>query len=198
MKFTFSWLLDHLESEASIDEISHTLSMIGLEVESIEDWAKDIASFVVGHVTDVRQHPNADRLQLCIVDVGGGESHEVVCGAPNARAGMKGVFARQGTWIPGTGITLKKSKIRGVVSAGMLCSEAELGLSDEHDGIIELANDTETGSPAAEVLGLSDPVIEIGLTPNRPDCAGVRGIARDLAAAGLGSLKPLNIFYFFG
>ena len=193
MKFTFSWLLDHLESEASIDDISHTLSMIGLEVESIEDRAKDIASFVVGHVTDARQHPNADRLQLCIVDVGGGESHEVVCGAPNARAGMKGVFARQGTWIPGTGITLKKSKIRGVVSAGMLCSEAELGLSDEHDGIIELADDAETGSPAAEVLGLSDPVIEIGLTPNRPDCAGVRGIARDLAAAGLGSLKPLDV-----
>ena len=193
MKFTLSWLRDHLETDASVDDITHTLSMIGLEVEGVEDRAKDLAPFVVGYVTDARQHPNADRLQLCVVDIGGGESFEVVCGAPNARAGMKGVFAGQGTRIPGTGITLKKSKIRGVESNGMLCSEAELGLSDNHDGIIELADDAEIGSPAAEVLGLSDPVIEIGLTPNRPDCAGVRGIARDLAAAGLGSLKPLDV-----
>ena len=193
MKFPLSWLRDHLETEASVGDITHTLSMIGLEVESVEDRAKDLAPFVVGYVTEARQHPNADRLQLCVVDVGGGESFEVVCGAPNARAGMKGVFAGQGTRIPGTGITLKKTKIRGVESNGMLCSEAELGLSDDHAGIIELADDAELGSPAAEALGLSDPVIEIGLTPNRPDCAGVRGIARDLAAAGLGSLKPLDV-----
>ena len=193
MKFPLSWLRDHLETEASVGDITHTLSMIGLEVESVEDRTKDLAPFVVGYVTEARQHPNADRLQLCVVDVGGGESFEVVCGAPNARAGMKGVFAGQGTRIPGTGITLKKTKIRGVESNGMLCSEAELGLSDDHAGIIELADDAELGSPAAEALGLSDPVIEIGLTPNRPDCAGVRGIARDLAAAGLGSLKPLDV-----
>ena len=176
-----------------MDDITHTLSMIGLEVEGVEDRAKDLAPFVVGYVTEARQHPDADRLQLCVVDIGDGESFEVVCGAPNARAGMKGVFAGNGTRIPGTGITLKKSKIRGVESNGMLCSEAELGLSEDHDGIIELADDAEPGSPAAEALGLSDPVIEIGLTPNRPDCAGVRGIARDLAAAGLGSLKPLDL-----
>ncbi len=192
MKFTLSWLRDHLETEAALDDITHTLSMIGLEVEGVEDRAKDLAPFVVGYVTEARQHPNADRLQLCVVDIGGGESHEVVCGAPNARAGMKGVFASEGTWIPGSGTKLKKSKIRGVESNGMLCSEAELGLSDEHAGIIELADDAELGSPAAEALGLSDPVVEIGLTPNRPDCAGVRGIARDLAAAGLGTLKPLD------
>jgi phenylalanyl-tRNA synthetase beta chain len=193
VKFTLSWLRDHLDTEASLDEITHTLSMIGLEVEGIEDRAKGLAPFVVGHVTAARQHPNADRLQLCVVDIGGGQSFEVVCGAPNARAGMTGVFAPEGTWIPGTGIKLKKSKIRGVESNGMLCSEAELGLSDDHDGIIELAGDPELGSSAAVALGLSDPVIEIGLTPNRPDCAGVRGIARDLAAAGLGTLKPLDV-----
>ncbi len=169
MKFTLSWLKQHLETTASPDDIAHTLSMIGLEVEGVEDRARDLAPFVVGYVTEARQHPNADRLRLCVVDIGGGESHEVVCGAPNARAGMKGVFAGTGTLIPGTGARLKKSKIRGVESNGMLCSEAELGLSDEHAGIIELADDAEIGSPAAAALGLSDPVIEIGLTPNRPD-----------------------------
>ncbi len=193
MKFTLSWLKEHLATEAALGDITHTLSMIGLEVEGVEDRAKDLAPFVVGYVTEARQHPNADRLRLCVVEIGGGKSFEVVCGAPNARAGMKGVFAGEGTVIPGSGIKLKKSKIRGVESNGMLCSEAELGLSDDHQGIIELADDAEIGTPAAAALGLSDPVIEIGLTPNRPDCAGVRGIARDLAAAGLGTLKPLDI-----
>jgi len=192
VKFTLSWLKDHLETEAALDDITTMLSMIGLEVEGVEDRAADLAPFVVGHVTEARQHPNADRLQLCTVDIGDGQSHEVVCGAPNARAGMKGVFAPEGSWIPGSEMTLKKSKIRGVESAGMLCSEAELGLSDEHAGIIELPDDAPVGAAAAALLGVSDPVIEIGLTPNRPDCTGVRGIARDLAAAGLGALKSLD------
>ena len=191
MKFTFSWLRDHLETDATVAEIAEKLSMLGLEVEGIEDRAKDIAPFVVGYVTAARRHPNADRLQLCTVDIGG-VTHEVVCGAPNARAGMKGIYAPEGSWIPGSQMKLKKSKIRGIESAGMLCSEAELGLSEEHAGIIELPEDAEIGASAAEALGISDPVIEIGLTPNRPDCAGVRGIARDLAAAGMGNLKPLD------
>lgn len=192
MKFTLSWLKDHLETEASLTEICDTLSMIGLEVEGVEDRAEELGNFVVGDVTAARQHPDADRLQLCTVDAGGGNVFEVVCGAPNARAGMKGVFAPEGTYIPGTGITLKKAKIRGVESNGMLCSEKELGLSDDHQGIIELPDDAEIGSPAADALGLSDPTIEIGLTPNRPDCTGVHGIARDLAAVGIGTLKPFN------
>ncbi|MEE2970342.1 MAG: phenylalanine--tRNA ligase subunit beta [Pseudomonadota bacterium] len=191
MKFTLSWLKEHLETDRSLDEICATLSMIGLEVEGVEDKAKALAPFVVGYVTGVRQHPNADRLKLCTVDMGSG-TFEVVCGAPNARAGIKGVYAPEGSWIPGSEMKLKKSKIRGVESCGMLCSERELELSDEHDGIIELTEDAEIGAPVAELLGASDPVIEIGLTPNRPDCAGVRGIARDLAAAGMGILKPLD------
>ena len=193
MKFTLSWLREHLDSTAEFAEIEEKLSLIGLEVEGVEDRGKALADFVVGEVIAARRHPDADRLQLCTVDIGGDERFEVVCGAPNARAGMKGVFAREGTYIPGSGITLKKSKIRGVESNGMLCSERELGLSEEHEGIIDLAADSAVGAPAAEALGLTDPVIEIGLTPNRADCAGVRGIARDLAASGLGSLKPLDL-----
>ena len=192
MKFTLSWLRDHLETDAPLEAIADRLSMIGLEVEAVDDPAAALAGFVVGEVVAAGPHPNADRLRLCTVETGSGR-YDVVCGAPNARAGMKGVFAPAGLVIPGTGAKLKKSKIRGVESTGMLCSERELGLSDEHEGIIDLAGDFAAGTPAAEALGIGDPAIEIGLTPNRPDCAGVRGIARDLAAAGMGTLKPLDL-----
>ena len=192
MKFTLSWLRDHLDTDVPLDALGDCLSMIGLEVEAVDDPAAALADFVVGDVVAAGPHPNADRLSVCTVDIGGGERFDVVCGAPNARTGMKGVFARAGLVIPGTGAKLKKSKIRGVESSGMLCSERELGLSDEHEGIIDLDGDFEAGSPASEALGIGDPVIEIGLTPNRPDCAGVRGIARDLAAAGMGKLRPLD------
>ncbi len=192
MKFTLSWLNEHLETGASTAAIGEMLTAVGLEVEGIEDRGKALAAFVVGDVIAARQHPNADRLRLCTVDIGDGAQFEVVCGAPNARAGMKGIFARAGSYLPGSDIMLKKSRIRGVESNGMLCSERELGLSDEHEGIIDLDGDFAAGTPAPDALGLTDPVFEIALTPNRSDCAGVRGIARDLAAAGLGRLKPLD------
>ena len=195
MKFTFGWLKDHLELDPSLENplgaVVEKLSMIGLEVEGVEDRAADLAAFTVGYVTEAKQHPNADRLRLCLVDTGS-ETVQVVCGAPNARTGMKGVFAPVGTTIPGTGLHLKKGKIRGEESNGMLCSMREMGLSDEHEGIIELPEDAPVGAAFAQVMGLDEPVIEIGVTPNRPDCLGVRGIARDLAAAGLGTLKPLD------
>lgn len=193
MKFTLSWLADHLETRASAAEIAETLTAIGLEVEAVEDRGAALAGFVVGRVVDARPHPGADRLRLCTVDAGAGGRFDVVCGAPNARAGMNGVFAPVGARIPATGRTLEAARIRGVESRGMLCSGRELGLSDDHDGIVDLAGDFPAGSPAAAALGLDDPVIEIGLTPNRADCAGVRGIARDLAAAGQGNLKPLDL-----
>ncbi|MCE9521031.1 MAG: phenylalanine--tRNA ligase subunit beta, partial [Alphaproteobacteria bacterium] len=189
MKFSLSWLADHLDTDATVDKIAETLTAIGLEVEAIEDKAKELAPFTVAYVVSAEKHPNADKLRVCIVDTGK-EKLQVVCGAPNARAGMKGVFAHSGVTIPGTGVELKKAAIRGVESNGMLCSEREMGLSQEHDGIIELPDDAPVGTPFASVMGLTDPVIEIKLTPNRPDCTGVRGIARDLAAAGLGRLKP--------
>ncbi len=192
MKFTFDWLKEHLETDRPLADIVEKLSMIGLEVEGVEDRAEALASFRVAHVVSAEKHPDADRLQVCQVDYGDGDPVQVVCGAPNARAGMKGVFAASGAYIPGIDVTLKKSKIRGQESNGMLLSEREMGLSDDHEGIVELPEDTEIGAPAAVVMGLSDPVIEIGLTPNRQDCAGIRGIARDLAAAGLGTLKPLD------
>ncbi len=192
MKFPRSWLGDHLETDASIAEIAEALTRIGLEVEGVDDRGAALAGFVVGTVVAAVPHPDAERLKLCTVDIGGGRQFEVVCGAPNARAGMTGVFAPAGTHIPGTGATLRKARIRGVESAGMLCSERELGLSDAHEGIIDLGGAAAPGSPAAAALGLADPVVEIGLTPNRADCAGVRGIARDLAAAGIGTLKPLD------
>ncbi len=191
MKFTVSWLKDHLETEATLDGIVDKLTAIGLEVEEVSDPARDFAPFTVGHVVAAEQHPNADRLRVCIVDTGDGEV-QVVCGAPNARAGMKGVFAPAGTRIPGTGLDLKRTKIRGVESNGMLCSEREMGLSDEHEGIIELDDEAEIGQPFARLMGLDDPAIEVQITPNRQDCLGVRGIARDLAAAGLGRLKPFD------
>ncbi|MBN43799.1 MAG: phenylalanine--tRNA ligase subunit beta [Alphaproteobacteria bacterium] len=191
MKFTLSWLKDHLETAASTDAIVETLIQIGLEVDTIDDPGAKLAAFTVAHVVAAEQHPDADRLQVCVVDTGK-EQVQIVCGAPNARVGMKGVFAPAGTYVPGINIELKKTKIRGVESNGMLVSEREMGLSDDHDGIIELPDDAPLGEPFAGVLGLDDPVIDIELTPNRPDCTGVRGIARDLAATGLGTLKPFD------
>ncbi len=197
MKFTLSWLRDHLETTASLAEIVEKLSLIGLEVEGVEDPAADLAPFTVARVVSAEQHPDADRLKVCLVETAGHGTVQVVCGAPNARTGMIGVFAPSGSWIPGTRMELKPGKIRGVESNGMLVSEREMGISDEHTGIIDLApkegeTAPEIGTPLARVLGLDDPVIEIAITPNRGDCLGVRGIARDLAAAGLGTLKPLD------
>jgi phenylalanyl-tRNA synthetase beta chain len=189
MKFTLAWLKEHLDTEASVAEIAETLTRIGLEVEGIFDPAASLAPFRVAQVIKCEKHPNADKLQVCEVDTGT-ERLQVVCGAPNARAGLKGVFAPVGSWLPGSSSPLTKAKIRGVESSGMLLSERELELSDEHSGIIELAADAEIGSSAAIALGLDDAVIDVAITPNRPDCLGVRGIARDLAAAGLGTLKP--------
>ena len=189
MKFTLSWLKDHLDTGASLDAIAETLTRIGLEVEGIEDKAAALKPYVVAKILTAEQHPNADRLRVCMVDAGDGQPLQVVCGAPNARAGMKSVFAPPGTYVPGKNITLSVGTIRGVESRGMLCSGAELGLGDDHDGILDLPEDAPVGQPYALYAGLDDPVIEINLTPNRPDCTAVSGIARDLAAAGLGTLK---------
>ena len=193
MKFTLSWLKEHLETDATLDVIADKLTALGLEVEGVEDRGRELAAFSIAHVVSAEKHPNADKLKVCMVDTGGGEPVQVVCGAPNARAGLKVVFARPGTVIPNGGATLSVGTIRGVESRGMLCSERELNLSDEHNGIMELPADAPVGGNFAQWRGLSDPVIEIKLTPDRVDCAGVRGIARDLAAAGLGRLKPLNL-----
>lgn len=192
MKFTLSWLKEHLDTSASLQEITDTLTMVGLEIEGVDDRSKGLETFVTARVVEATQHPNADRLRVCKVDPGNGEIVELVCGAPNARAGMIGVFAPGGSYIPGTDITLKPTEIRGVTSNGMLLSEREMGISDEHDGIVDLPEDTKIGRPAIEVMGLDDPIIEIAITPNRGDCLGVRGVARDLAAAGIGSLKPCS------
>ena len=191
MKFTLGWLKDHLATDAPLDEIVRRLTMLGLEVEGVEDPAADLAAFRVGRVVEAKPHPDADRLRVCMVDTGEG-TVQVVCGAPNARIGLKGVFAPSGSFVPGTALHLKKTNIRGVESNGMLLSERELGLSDEHAGIIELPDDAPVGAPAAAALGLDQPVVELAVTPNRGDCLGVRGIARDLAAAGVGTLKPLK------
>jgi phenylalanyl-tRNA synthetase beta chain len=192
MKFTLSWLKRHLDTDATLEEISDTLTAIGLEVEEITDPGRDFAAFSVAYVENAEKHPDADKLQVCTVQTADHGVVQVVCGAPNARAGMKGVFAPDGSYIPGLDVTLKKTKIRGVESCGMLVSEKEMCLSEDHKGIIEVDDKYEIGTPMAEIFGLDDPVIEIALTPNRADCAGVRGIARDLAAAGLGTLKPLD------
>ncbi|MEP5516462.1 MAG: phenylalanine--tRNA ligase subunit beta, partial [Bauldia litoralis] len=186
MKFTLSWLKEHLDTIATVDGLADKLTMIGLEVEGIEDLTKDFAPFRIAHVVSAEPHPNADRLRVCMVDAGDGDPVQVVCGAPNARAGMKGVFAPAGTHVPGTGVDLKKGVIRGVESNGMLLSERELGLSDDHDGIVDLPDDAPVGTPYADYAGLDDPVIDIAVTPNRPDALGVSGVARDLAAAGEG------------
>jgi phenylalanyl-tRNA synthetase beta chain len=193
MKFTLSWLKDHLKTKATVDEIATRLSAIGLEVESVDNPADKLGAFRVARIVEAGRHPNADKLQVIQVEVEkGAPLLEVVCGAPNARAGLVGVFAPLGTYIPGSKLTLEKKPVRGVVSNGMMCSAAELELSAEAAGIIELPADmaSHVGERYVEVMGLADPVFEVKLTPNRPDCTGVRGIARDLAAAGLGTLKP--------
>jgi phenylalanyl-tRNA synthetase beta chain len=189
MKFTLSWLKAPLDTDADSATIAAKLTQIGLEVESVEDAGARLKDFTVAHVISAEKHPNADKLKLCMVDTGAGAPVQVVCGAPNARTGMKAVFARPGVVIPVSGEVLKIGTIRGVESRGMLCSGRELLLSDDHDGIIELPADAKVGELAATALGLNDPVIDINLTPNRGDAAAVYGVARDLAAAGLGRLR---------
>ena len=188
MKFTLSWLKDHIDTNKDLDTIVNTLTNIGLEIESVEDKSKDFNDFTVAEVLKAEKHPDADRLKVCTVKSIDG-TFQVVCGAPNAREGMKGIFAPENSYIPGTGVKLKKSKIRGVESCGMLVSEREMGISDEHDGIIEVDSKYSLGEKFIEVFNLNDPVIEINITPNRGDCLSIRGIARDLAAVGLGKLK---------
>jgi phenylalanyl-tRNA synthetase beta chain len=198
MKFTLSWLKEHLDTDEPLEKLADKLTMIGLEVESIEDKAKALAPFTIARVITAEQHPNADRLRVCTVDTGdGGAPVQVVCGAPNARAGLISVFSPPGTYIPGKNITLGVGTIRGVESRGMLCSAAELQISEDHDGIMELPADAPVGKGYAEWAGLGDPVIEINLTPNRQDCTGVHGIARDLFAADMGkfidhTIKPVK------
>ena len=192
MKFTLTWLKDHLDTSADILKISDTLTNIGLEVENIDNKSEIFKNFTVARVLTAEKHPDADRLKICKVDTTHG-IFQVVCGAPNAKEGMLGIFAPENSYIPGTKINLKKSEIRGVESSGMLLSERELGISDEHEGIIELEGDYKIGDLASVLYGFDDPVIEINLTPNRSDCLSVRGIARDLAAAGLGSLKENKV-----
>ena len=188
MKFTLPWLLEHLETRATPDEISATLTNLGLEVEGVHDRTSELGAFSVARVIEAVQHPNADRLRLCRVETSTGEV-QVVCGAPNAKTGLFGIFAPTGSTIPSTGMVLTASKIRGVESQGMLCSARELGIGEDHDGIIELSGEPRIGTPAAQVLGLEGPVFEVALTPDRADCFGVLGIARELAAAGLGRLR---------
>jgi phenylalanyl-tRNA synthetase beta chain len=194
MKFTLSWLKEHLDTDEPVEKLADKLTMIGLEVESIEDKAKALAPFTIARVISAEQHPNADRLRVCMVDPGNGAAPvQVVCGAPNARAGLVSVFSPPGTFIPGKNVTLGVGTIRGVESRGMLCSAAELQISDDHDGIMELPADAPIGAGYAEWAGLGDPMFEINLTPNRQDCAGVHGIARDLSAADMGKFRDPGI-----
>jgi phenylalanyl-tRNA synthetase beta chain len=193
MKFSLSWLKDHLDTNASAHEIADKLTAIGLEVEELSNPAQALAPFRVARVLTAEKHPQADKLQVLTVDAGTGEQIQVVCGATNARAGMLGVFGPPGSYIPGSGITLKVAAIRGVESRGMMCSSRELELGDDHSGIIELPGDAPVGAVFTEYAGLDDPVFDVNVTPNRQDCMGVRGIARDLAAAGMGKLKPLAV-----
>src|SRR3954468_12098838 len=198
MKFTLTWLKDHLETDASAEALADKLTNIGLEVENLSSGAEALAPFRVARVLTAAQHPQADKLQVLTVDAGTGEAIQVVCGAPNARAGLKGVFGAPGAYVPGSDLTLKVAAIRGVESRGMMCSVRELELGDAHEGIIELAADAPVGAPYARWAGLDDPVIEIAVTPNRQDAMGVHGIARDLAAAGLGTLKPVDVPHIAG
>jgi phenylalanyl-tRNA synthetase beta chain len=193
VKFTLAWLKEHLDTGEPLERIVDKLTMIGLEVERVDDRAKTLAPFTIARVISAEQHPNADRLRVCIVDTGKGDPVQVVCGAPNARAGMTGVFSPPGSFIPGKNLTLGVGKIRGVESRGMLVSEFELQISDDHEGIIDLPADAPVGANYAAWAGLDDPTIEINLTPNRPDCAGVGGVARDLAAARMGELKTAPV-----
>src|SRR5580658_7349697 len=193
MKFTLAWLKEHLDTDRALGEITDKLTMIGLEVERVEDMGKQLAPFTIARVVEAKQHPNADRLRVCMVDTGGGDPIQVVCGAPNARTGMKGVFVPPGAFIPGKNMTLAVGSIRGVESRGMLVSEFELQLSDDHEGIIDLPDDAPIGAGYAQWAGLGDPLIEINLTPNRQDCTGVHGIARDLSAAEMGKFRDPGI-----
>jgi phenylalanyl-tRNA synthetase beta chain len=194
MKFSLSWLKEHLDTDADMQAVADCLNRIGLEVEGIENPADALSVFRIAKVISAAPHPQADKLQVLSVDAGG-EPLQVVCGAPNARAGMLGVFGPAGAVVPANGMLLKVAAIRGVESNGMMCSIAELELGDDHDGIIELPDDAPVGQVYADWAGLDDPVIDVSITPNRQDCMGVRGIARDLAAAGLGTLKPLGDVY---
>jgi phenylalanyl-tRNA synthetase beta chain len=191
MKFSLEWLKYFLDTEASVAQISATLNAIGIEVEGIEDPAEKLAGFRVARVLTARPHPDADKLQVLTVDTGEGDPLQVVCGAPNARAGLVGVLGTAGAVVPANGLVLKKSAIRGQESNGMMCSTRELELGEDHEGIIELPEDAPVGTPFAQYHGTS-PVFDVAITPNRPDCMGVYGVARDLAAAGLGTLKPLR------
>jgi phenylalanyl-tRNA synthetase beta chain len=193
VKFTLSWLKEHLQTDASAAEVAETLTRIGLEVESVENPAEKLAPFTIAKVLTAERHPQADKLQVLTVDAGTGDPIQVVCGAPNAHAGMLGVFGAPGTYVPGSDITLKVAAIRGVESRGMMCSIRELELGDEHSGVIELPEDAPVGASYAEWAGLDDPVFDVAITPNRQDCMGVHGIARDLAAAGLGTLKAIDV-----
>ncbi|WP_417319912.1 phenylalanine--tRNA ligase subunit beta [Emcibacter sp.] len=188
MKFTLSWLKEYLDTDADLATITEKLTAIGLEIEEVENPADVLKPFVIAEIIEAERHPDADKLQVCKVNTGS-EVLQVVCGAPNARAGLKGAFAPSGAVIPTNGMKLKPTKIRGVESNGMMCSERELGLGEDHDGIIDLPADAPLGTPFADYAGLNDPIIEIAITPNRQDALGVYGIARDLAAAGLGTLK---------
>jgi len=192
MKFTLSWLKEHLDTDASPQAIIEGLTKVGLEVEGVENPADKLGAFRIARVLSAERHPQADKLQILSVDAGGDAPLQVVCGAPNARAGMLGVLGQPGDYVPGLDVTLKISAIRGVESRGMMCSMRELELSDAHEGIIELPEDAPVGAVYAAWAGLDDPVIDVAITPNRQDCMGVRGIARDLAAAGLGALKQLH------
>jgi phenylalanyl-tRNA synthetase beta chain len=189
MKFTLAWLKEHLDTDATLEQIVDKLTMIGLEVEHLDDKGKQLAPYVIAKVTEAKQHPNADRLRVCMVDTGDGKPVQVVCGAPNARTGMTGVFVPPGAFIPGKNMTLQVGTIRGVESRGMLVSEFELQISEDHEGIIDLPADAPVGESYAKYAGLDDPVVDINLTTNRPDCTGINGIARDLAAADLGDFK---------
>src|SRR5688500_14477698 len=193
MKFTLSWLKEHLDTEAPAEAIVEKLTAIGLEVEGVENPADRLKPFVVAEVLTAEPHPQADKLQVLTVDAGTGDAIQVVCGAPNARAGLKGVFGAPGAYVPGTDLTLQVRPVRGVESHGMMCSVRELELGEEHDGIIELAADAPVGARFVDYAGLDDPVIDVAITPNRQDAMGVHGIARDLAAAGLGTLKPTEV-----
>ncbi len=192
MKFTLGWLKEHLDTDATVDQVADTLNAIGLEVEGIENPAEKLSAFRIAKVLTAAPHPQADKLQVLSVDAGDGPL-QVVCGAPNARAGLVGVFGAPGAVVPSNGMVLKVAAIRGVESNGMMCSVRELELGDEHDGIIELPEDAPVGASFAGYAGIDDPVFDVAVTPNRQDCMGVRGIARDLAAAGLGILKPLAV-----
>uniref|UniRef100_UPI0008250AA9 phenylalanine--tRNA ligase subunit beta n=1 Tax=Blastomonas sp. CCH8-E1 TaxID=1768736 RepID=UPI0008250AA9 len=198
MKFTLSWLKEHLDTDASLNEITDRLTAIGLELEGVENPADALRPFRVARVLEAGPHPNADKLRLLKVDDGSGTPWQVVCGAPNARTGLVGVFGPPGTYVPGPAFTLKPAKIRDVESFGMMCSYRELELGEDHDGIIELPEDAPVGTSFADYAGFDDPVIEVSVTPNKQDCMGVRGIARDLAASGIGTLKPLSEVYRSG